>query len=159
MQQACHDKSSGFRDFNGLVGAEVRQQKGWLCSRDCFDVLKQDEGLGVGTTSFNFWEAQYSSKMSNVLTFAVNDNDIFARTDNWGIWRRPLSEMLPVLPQNQHSTPLGIRLCAQHADVGNRDRLEVGRLGNPELLLVFSSRDILCEWEILAIKSIVISKS
>jgi hypothetical protein len=48
--------------------------------------------------------------MGNVLVLVANGNYIFAGTDNWGIFRRPLSEMVSILPQNQKSTPLQTRL-------------------------------------------------
>ena len=48
--------------------------------------------------------------MGNVMACAVSGNDIFAGTDNWGIWRRPLSEMVSVVPQNRQTSPLQTRL-------------------------------------------------
>jgi hypothetical protein len=63
-----------------------------------------------GTTWTSVDPADAGLGMGNVMVLAASSNDIFAGTDNWGIWRRPLSEMVSIIPQNQQTIPLQTRL-------------------------------------------------
>ena len=80
-----------------------------------------NSGVYLSTDNGKSWTAVDSvSKgppMGGVFVLVISGNDIFAGTDNWGIFRRPLSEMVSVIPQNQQSTPLqtGLRIAASGA--------------------------------------------
>jgi photosystem II stability/assembly factor-like uncharacterized protein len=53
------------------------------------------------------WTAANNGLPNNsVMAFTVSGINIFAGTWGGGVWRRPISEMVSVLPQNQKSIPL-----------------------------------------------------
>jgi photosystem II stability/assembly factor-like uncharacterized protein len=72
-------------------------------------------GVFLSTNNGTSWTAvnsAVSSLWANpiVYSLAMSGSDIFAGTDNWGIWRRPLSDMVSIIPQNQQTIPLKTRL-------------------------------------------------
>ena len=73
-------------------------------------------GVFLSTNNGTSWTAVNSAVDSSlwvnspVMSLAVSGSDIFAGTVNWGIWRRPLSEVVSIIPQNQQIIPLQTRL-------------------------------------------------
>jgi hypothetical protein len=105
--------------YNGLAGSTVLA----LAVVSGGFIFASNYGVGAWLTKDNggLWEGvntglpaelqgMYGKGLYGIFAFAVSNGYIFAGTDKWGIWRRPLSEMVSILPQHQQSLPLRTKL-------------------------------------------------
>jgi ligand-binding sensor domain-containing protein len=70
-----------------------------------------DSGVFLSTNNGTSWTAVNSGlPNADVNCLAVSGGNIFAGTNGFGVWRRPLSEVVSILPQNHQTIPLQTRL-------------------------------------------------
>jgi hypothetical protein len=100
--------ASWIRDTTGLTNKSV-----YSLTVNGMDMFAGTKAGGVFLTINNgaSWIA-VNSGMANtsVISLAISGTNLFAGTSDAGVWRRPLSEMVSVLPQYQEHSSLQTRI-------------------------------------------------